>query len=182
MFPLSGVTFSQADSHASRSRWLDSKTAWTMLGSSGRQCSTLSSHQGPLGSFVRMFLASSDWNSTVCLMTWKSSAMRRNRLLFQLAVLEQDISETGFGLLPTTRASISKKSQVVSQARTISESGNAWQRLSGYLWKPDRETYLAEMAGDVYGVSEWVDRSRALGNAILPQIAFQIARAIKACY
>jgi DNA (cytosine-5)-methyltransferase 1 len=72
-----------------------------------------------------------------------------------------------------------EKSEVVCSPRALPEFGESTFRLSEYLWKPCRETYLSEMVGVVYGVSEWVDRSKSLGNAIVPQVAFQIIKEIR---
>lgn len=49
---------------------------------------------------------------------------------------------------------------------------------SGLLWNPQRETYLSDMAGDVHGVSGYVDRGWTLGNSIVPQVAHVFAKAI----
>lgn len=72
-----------------------------------------------------------------------------------------------------------EKQEMVLEAWPVSESGKFTQRFPNNLWRFDRQTYLTDMAGRVYGVSEWVDRSKALGNAIVPQVAFEIFKAIE---
>lgn len=72
-----------------------------------------------------------------------------------------------------------EKSQMVSPARTISQSGNAWLGSSDCLWKPDRQTYLSDMAGEIHGLPDWPHRAKCIGNAIVPQIAKVFAQAIK---
>jgi DNA (cytosine-5)-methyltransferase 1 len=71
-----------------------------------------------------------------------------------------------------------EKSRVALPARQISEPRNIGGGLSGSLWRFNWETYLAEMAGELYGVSNWLDRSKAIGNAIVPQVAEVILREI----
>lgn len=54
--------------------------------------------------FVDLLVGMKGWYSTRCTMTWKGKAMKSNRFLFQLQVLEQDIKDKEFGLLPTPNA------------------------------------------------------------------------------
>ncbi len=68
---------------------------------SGRRWSVLFERSSLSGSFARMFLESSAWNSTKLLMIWKVKATPAGRLLFQLVPLAPGIAGTGFGLLPT---------------------------------------------------------------------------------
>jgi DNA (cytosine-5)-methyltransferase 1 len=69
--------------------------------------------------------------------------------------------------------------EVVCATRSIPKSGKSTERLPDHLWRPDRETYIAEMAGELHGISRWVDRSKGLGNAIVPQVAFKIFQTIE---
>lgn len=70
-------------------------------GISGPRCSALLTRSSLLSSLVKMFLASSAWHSNVCVLTWKASALKSNRLLFRLVPSMRRTEETGFGLLPT---------------------------------------------------------------------------------
>ena len=115
MFRASSVKSQRRVTRASRFPLLDSAQGKVMCVTSGRQCFTLCRNQGPLGSFTRMFLESQKWNSTVCSMTWRASATRGNRLMFQLALLDTVNCECGFGLLPTTRATLSNNRKWCSQ-------------------------------------------------------------------
>lgn len=72
-----------------------------------------------------------------------------------------------------------EKSEMVLPAWSIPEFRESSIGFPPCLWEPHRETYLAEMAGDVHGVSSWVDRSKGLGNAIVPQVAYPIMREIR---
>jgi DNA (cytosine-5)-methyltransferase 1 len=72
-----------------------------------------------------------------------------------------------------------EKSEMVSPARAIQKPRKHRFGLATYLWKPNRETYLAEMDGSLHGVSDWLDRSEALGNSIVPQVAYQIIKEIR---
>lgn len=81
-----------------------SAEARQMTVSSGRQCSQLLDDTSPLGCLVKMCLESSEWNSTVCLLTWRALVTPQGRLGFQLVHWEPTTPERGFGLLPTPRA------------------------------------------------------------------------------
>ncbi len=79
------LTLFPGDSPASRSVSPGSGEAVRMTVTSGRRCSELYRKSGPLGLLVRTLLASSQWRSTRCLLTWKASATPAKRLLFRLA-------------------------------------------------------------------------------------------------
>lgn len=72
-----------------------------------------------------------------------------------------------------------EKQEMVYTTRSISESGKSTERLPNNIWGFNRETYLSDMVGRVYGISEWVDRSKGLGNSIVPQVAYEIFRSIQ---
>lgn len=78
------LTLFQEGSPASRSVLPGSDEARMMTVTSGRKCLELYKNSGPLGSLVRMLLASSTWRSTRCYLTWKTSATPARRLLFRL--------------------------------------------------------------------------------------------------
>jgi len=93
-----------------------SAEARTTTVTSGLRCSALCKSPGPVGFLLRMCLASSRWNSTRCLLTWKVKATPQGRLLFQLAPSTPRTVETESGLLGTptetmnyTRPSMQKK-------------------------------------------------------------------------
>jgi hypothetical protein len=127
---LDALTCSPGAFRASRGPLPGSSEAQAITVTSGRQCATLSKQSGPLGSLVRMCLASSAWGSSLCVLTWKSSVTPRNRLLFQLAPSMPDTGETEFGLWPTPEAtaiSVFGKHDVVYQTagkpRRITKGG-----------------------------------------------------------
>lgn len=72
-----------------------------------------------------------------------------------------------------------QKQEMVFPLRHVQKPRKYSLRLSGSVWKPDRETYLSDMVGEFYGVSIWPHRSKTLGNAIVPQVAQEIARCIR---
>lgn len=92
------------DSHASLFPSPGDDEALRMTERSGRKCSELSQKSNLLGCLVKTLLESSEWNSTKCFLIWKTRAMTRKRLLFQLVPLVQNIDETGSGLFPTLLA------------------------------------------------------------------------------
>lgn len=64
----------QEDFLASLSVQPGSDEARKMTVTSGRKCLELYRRSDPVGSLVRMLLASSHWRSTKCFLTWKESA------------------------------------------------------------------------------------------------------------
>lgn len=72
-----------------------------MTVTSGLRCLELSKKSGQLGLLVKMLLESSAWHSKMCVLTWKTKALKSNRLLFQLVPKMRSTEETGFGLLAT---------------------------------------------------------------------------------
>lgn len=72
------------DSPASLSASQESNAARQMIATSGRRCAALSRSTGPLGSWLRTFLALSDWDLTRYSLTWTPMATKRQRLYFRL--------------------------------------------------------------------------------------------------
>ena len=93
---------------ASHSPKPDAEKERQMTAISGRKC--VASYQSfpHVTSWQRMFadclVSTGDWYSSRCALTWKLSATKSNRLLFQLVPSTLPIEETGYGLLPTPRA------------------------------------------------------------------------------
>jgi site-specific DNA-cytosine methylase len=184
------ATSSQQDTHANHSVSLGSEKAQKMTATSGRTSAKLLHPKDPLGAFSRMFMGTSHWDSTKCLLTWKPKATPQGRLLFQLAVSMPTTKETESGLLHTPTA-----------------KGNQWptprdtQRVQGFRasWEQKSQTHerqaLSLCRGErpaktywqaeprvgrvVDGIPRRVDRIKGLGNAIVPQIAHRIGNTIK---
>jgi len=99
------LTFLPEDFHASRSRWPESDAAQRMTVTSGRKCIALLRRSGPLGSWLRTCLVSSEFAWTTSWLIWKPKDTRRGRLYFQLAPSARGIDEIESSLLPTPLAS-----------------------------------------------------------------------------
>ena len=89
---MSGQGFEQltlfpAGSPASHLVLPGSDEARKMTATSGRKCCELCKSYSPLGSLVRMLLASSIWGSTKRYLIWKPQATKHGRLYFQLVPL-----------------------------------------------------------------------------------------------
>ena len=100
------------DTHASLSASLDNGVAQKMTDISGLKCLGLSKNSGPIGLLEKMCLATSQWASTKCSLTWRTQATPQGRLLFQLVPLTLHIEETESGqsqtMWMTPRASDAK--------------------------------------------------------------------------
>lgn len=117
LFPELPATCSPGGSPASRFPKSGSGEAKRMTATSGRQCSTLYDDASPLGSLVRMCLESPRWNSSTVLLTWRSSAIASNRLLFRLVPSTPSTDGTESGLWPTLSANDWKGSAKSGQRR-----------------------------------------------------------------
>ena len=72
-----------------------------MTVTSGRRCAGLLKKSDPVGSWLRMCLASLRWRSTRCYLTWKPSATPSGRLLFRLVPSMPRIGENAYGFWRT---------------------------------------------------------------------------------
>ena len=95
------LTLFQEASPANRSALPGSDEARRMTVISGRKCSELFANCGPVGSLVRMLLASSIWRSTRCLLTWKAKVTPRGRWYYQLAASTPRTEDTALQLWAT---------------------------------------------------------------------------------
>jgi hypothetical protein len=92
------------DSPVSHSVSPGSNSAQKMTAHSGLRCCELYGKWLPDGSLARMFLESSQWNSTRCYLTWKGKATPAGRLYFQLVPSTPTTEGIESGLLHTPTA------------------------------------------------------------------------------
>ena len=95
------LTSFQEASPVNRSVLPGSDEARRMTVISGRKCLELYASCGPVGSLVRMLLASSIWRSTRCLLTWKAKVTPRGRWYYQLAASTPRTEDTALQLWAT---------------------------------------------------------------------------------
>lgn len=92
-------------SHASHSPKLDEEKARQTVATSGRRCLESFRSFPRAGLWARTFadflVSKGDWYSSRCALTWKISATKSNRLLFQLVPSMPRTDEIASGLLPT---------------------------------------------------------------------------------
>jgi hypothetical protein len=72
---------------------------------SGLRCLELYKKQSPVGSLARMLLGTSQWDSTLCFLTWQVKGTKQFHLYFQLQVSVPRINDTESSLWPTPIAS-----------------------------------------------------------------------------
>ena len=96
--------WSAAGSPANLSVVPGSVEAIRMTAISGQKLFDVSKHSGPLGSLVRMCLASSLWHSTRCVLIWKHSTTPSGRSVYRLVPSMRRISVNDSGLWPTPNA------------------------------------------------------------------------------
>jgi hypothetical protein len=85
-----------------------SDKAKKMTATSGRLCLASSKDTGLLGYCVKTLTATSAWDSTMCLLTWKVRYTPQGRLLFQLVPKVLRTEEIGSGLWATPTANDAK--------------------------------------------------------------------------
>ena len=123
---------------------------------SGRKCIASFEKSGRDGSFARTLLDTLNSVSTPHSLTWTLSTTPQRRLLFRLVPSGLLIGGTAYGLLPTPLASGKRV-------------------LHGSMKDSLLTNYLPRRFG---GISHRMERSRAIGNAVVPLIPEQIGRVI----
>jgi hypothetical protein len=116
------VTYYPVDIRVNRSQSQELKKEKRTLDTSGRTSLELLHKDDPLGLFAKMFMVTSDWGSTKCLLTWKPKATPQGRLLFQLAASTRPTKEidSGFWATPNTMDHLPQRSEesLIRQANT----------------------------------------------------------------
>ena len=123
--------FSRQDTLASPSVSLGSARAQKMTATSGHTSLKLLHAKDPLGAFSKTFMATFQWASTRCYLTWKAKATPRGRLLFQLAVSMPPTEETDCGSSPkmwrTPDTGAGGTSGLLKEGKTHREDGQPIQ-------------------------------------------------------
>lgn len=145
---------------ANRSALQESKRRRRMTVISGLKCIESLEYFAPVGSFVRTFMATSDWAWTKCLATWSLSTTPQSRWIFRLSVTVAPITGEEFLLWPTPSASdkIPARSEA-AMIRQMTEQRKGRTKIST----------LKDAA--VYGL-DWTGEATRLGNGELnPQLS-----------
>ena len=116
-----------------------SSEAQAMTVGSGRKWLELLNVPGQLGSWLRMCLESSAWNSTRCYLTWNASTTPHGRLLFRLSASMPSTEESGFGLWATPQAFDATGIQRSPEAAQRAQAGRATPGRNGGAPKNLRE-------------------------------------------
>lgn len=122
------LTLFAEDSLANRSVVQENNERKQMTVISGLRCSELYKSASPLGSLVRMLLASSSWHSKIVLLTWKAKGTKSNRLLFRLvpSTLHTEGTGSGFWRTPETMQGGTVSEEVLEEM-----ARGEWTRPSG---------------------------------------------------
>jgi hypothetical protein len=155
----------QADSHASRLVKPGSSEARKMTVISGRKCLESLEKSGPLGYLQKTLLESSQWNSTMFYLTWKKRHTKQKRLYFQL--------------VQSGPLHIRERVFIVAYSEGI--GGQQRGRLQqpehfpapGHLYQWRDQPMPSRVA---YGLPDRLDRIKALGNAVMPQVVYPIIK------
>ena len=183
------LTLYPEDSHANLSARLEKEKGEKMTVISGRKCLESFESCTPLGSLVKMLLASEVWNSKIYALRWKKSALKSGRFYFRLqasALYTNGIDSPYWptptvgganNSLPKSCTTAPKRSALVCK-RARSKSDNI--QFEGVdvckrkqRW--DSEPGIRRMAD---GIPHQVDRLKCLGNAVVPQQFYPIFQAI----
>jgi len=199
------LTFLLEDSLASHSPLLGNEKARMMNATCGAKCYEQFKKLNRDSSSLKMSLVSrilmADWYSSRCALTWKMKGTKFSRLLFQLVPKTLRTEETDAGLLLKTPCSadaytenLTKKEQRFGNSGTLAQevqTGFVYQR--GILPTPNAYDYKSGVKQspicgrddglptslDGIAFSKWREQSiKGYGNAIVPQIAYQLFQII----
>lgn len=182
---------SQEVSHVSRSPSAGSEEARRTTVISGRKCLKSSKTSGRLGSLLKTCLESSRWHSRLSLLTWNEKDFGLSCSCFQLTESVRHTGDAGLGLSPNHfnpdpdglrphREEVHEDGQGCQIESRHEQVGFVGQMVSASLW----ESIDPGVLGMADGVSEVVDeddrkhRIKGLGNAIVPQLAYEILKGI----
>lgn len=143
------------DSPANRSASRANSEARQMIATSGRRCAALFKSTGPLGSWVRTFLASSDWDSTRYSLIWQPMATKQQRLYFRLVPRVRRTYASGYSSWPTARAGKIGGYSSEGWRPTLEQVARAWptptstagdgrSEQTPEMWQARRDRTLAE--------------------------------------
>ncbi len=175
------LTFSLGDSHASHSPWLESKRAKRMIDTSGRRCSELSPSCARVALSVRTFLDLFELRLRESFPNCKASATKQGLTVLRLG-MSADCTRERESLSwprPTTGAPLCGGTHNFRQMVALRDAGG---RHGGGAEKPDlwkRWEVEPRPYGVAHGIPNRVDRLKCLGNAVVPQQAYPIFRALK---
>ena len=113
-----------------------------MTATSGQRSLALLKNFGPLGACLKTLVATSQWASTMCFLTWKPKATPAGQLLFQLSPSMPSTAETEFGLFPT--ATTQDNIQVRGQGCGTGKRGTTLGGAARFWPTPDQRGFYNE--------------------------------------
>lgn len=173
------LTLFPADSPASPSPWLESKRAKGMIDTSGRRCSELSPSCARAALSVKTFLDLFELRLRESFPNCKASATKQGLTVLRLG-MSADCTRERESLSwprPTTGAAVRRNTQLPAdggtERRGVRHGGGAKKSDLWKRWEVEPRPY-----GVAHGIPNRVDRLKCLGNAVVPQQAYTIFKAL----
>ena len=176
MEPSPQLPLLPADSLASLYLSPGSDEARKMTAGSGLKCFGSSKRSDPLGSLLRMLLASSEWASTIVWLTWRTRAMKSRRFLYQLVPRAPRTDGTESSLWATPNANEDRAEAYTDQTtlKHYQEGRQIHLAQEVKMWPtPAERDYRTGMQGRIadghtYNLPEKVADARGINGQLNP--------------
>ena len=175
------LTLFPADSPASHSPWLESKRAKGMIDTSGRRCSELSPSCARVALSVKTFLDLFELRLRESFPNCKASATKQGLTVLRLGMSAHCTRERESlsWPRPTTGAPLCGGTHNFRQMVALRDAGVVTEEERKNLTCGSGGKSNPRPYGVAHGIPNRVDRLKCLGNAVVPQQAYPIFRALR---